>query len=133
MQITIITGNLGQDPELRYLPSGTAVCNFSVAVTEYWNDRETGQKQEKTTWYRVSAWGVAGENANKYLEKGSKVGVRGTVSASAYINKEGEAQASLELRAQEIEYLSPRSQNNQNSQSNNATTANSNNSNNIPF
>ena len=134
MQITIITGNLGQDPELKYLPSGAGVCNFSVAVSEYWNDRETGERKEKTTWFEVSAWGSMGENAHKYLSKGSKVAVTGTISASGYMNKNGEAQASLKLKADKVEYLSARGQNSQNNQSGNTTTGNTTTSNdNIPF
>lgn len=105
---TIIVGNLGRDPELRYLQSGTAVCNLNVAVSESWRDRQTGERREKTTWYRVAVWGAQAETCNTYLEKGRKVLVTGEVSARAYINNSGEAAASLELRARDVRFLSGR-------------------------
>lgn len=127
---TTIVGNLGGDPELKYLDSGVAVCNFSVATTEYWRDRQTNEKREKTTWFRVNVWGVPAENANKYLQKGSKVLVTGTVGASAYMNKEGEAIGSLDLRATDVKYLSSRSDDSpSNSQQSNDPATNPN----IPF
>lgn len=108
---TIIIGNLGRDPELRYLQSGTAVCDFSVAVTETWNDRQTNEKREKTTWYRVSAWGGLGETCAKFLSKGRQVMVMGTVEARAYVNNAGEAAASLDLRARDVRFLGNRADN----------------------
>ncbi len=103
---TIAVGNLGNDPELRYLQSGTAVCSFSLAVNETWTDRQTNERREKTTWYRVSAWGSLGETCNNYLSKGRQVMVLGTVEARGYTNNAGEAAASLELRAREVRFLS---------------------------
>lgn len=105
---TIVVGNLGGDPELRYMQSGTAVCNFSVAATERWRDRQTGEQQERTTWYRVAVWGAQAENCNTYLAKGRRVLVTGTVSARGYINNNGEAAASLDLRARDVRFLSGR-------------------------
>lgn len=105
-QQTIIVGNLGQDPELKYMQSGTAVCNFSVAVTENWTDRQTNERKSNTTWYRVAAWGKQGENCNQYLRKGSQVMVIGNCSANAYLDKEGNAKASLDLRALSVQFLS---------------------------
>lgn len=103
---TIIVGNLGGDPELRYLQSGSAVCNFSVAVTESWRDRQTNENREKTTWYRVSVWGGQAESCNTYLSKGSQVMVVGNVSARGYMNNNGEAAASLDLTARNVRFLS---------------------------
>jgi single-strand DNA-binding protein len=103
---TIIVGNLGSDPELRYLQSGRAVCSFSVAVNETWTDRQTNEKREKTTWYRVSAWGPLGETANQFLSKGRQVMVVGTVEARGYTNNAGEAAASLDLTARDIRFIS---------------------------
>ena len=103
---TIVVGNLGGDPELRYLQSGTAVCNFSVAVSERWNDRNTNEQREKTTWYRVNAWGSLGETCNQYLSKGRQVMVIGTVEARGYMNNAGEAAASLDMRARDVRFLS---------------------------
>ena len=97
-QKTIIVGNLGGDPELRYMPNGTAVCNFSVAVNKSWTDAG-GEKHKKTTWFRVTAWGRQAETSSQYLSKGSAVLVEGEIEASAYTNKSGEARASLELTA----------------------------------
>ncbi|TVR21627.1 MAG: single-stranded DNA-binding protein [Anaerolineaceae bacterium] len=103
---TIVVGNLGNDPEMRYLPSGTPVCNMNVAVSERWSDRQTGEKREKTTWYRVAVFGPQADNCAKYLAKGRQVMVVGTVEASAYMNKAGEPAASLELRARDVRFLS---------------------------
>lgn len=105
---TIIVGNLGRDPELRYLQSGTAVCNMNVAVSESWPDRQSGERREKTTWYRVSVWGAQAEACNQYLSRGRQVLVIGTVSARGYTNNAGEAAASLDMRAQRVQFLGGR-------------------------
>ena len=105
---TIIVGNLGGDPELRYLQSGQAVCNFSVAVSERWRDRNSGEQRERTTWYRVAAWGPLGETCNTYLAKGRQVMVTGNVAARGYINNNGEAAASLDLTARDVRFLGGR-------------------------
>ena len=102
---TIIVGNLGQDPEMRYLQDGASVCSFRVAVNEGWTDRRSGERRERTTWYRVSAWRELGETCNRFLSKGRQVLVIGTVSVNAYTNREGESAASLELRAREVRFL----------------------------
>ncbi len=113
--ITIITGNLGRDPEMRYTPSGQAVTGFSVAV----NDDHTGANGEKikrTIWYHVSAWGKQGEACNQYLKKGSKVLVEGRLTADpatggprVWTGKDGSPRASFELNAQNVRFLSQRS------------------------
>jgi len=105
---TIVVGNLGDDPELRYLQSGRAVCSFSLAANERWLDRQTNEWREKVTWYRVSVWGNQAESCNTYLSKGRKVMVIGNVSANAYINRNGEAAASLELTARNVRFLDGR-------------------------
>lgn len=102
---TVIVGNLGGDPELRYLQSGRPVCNFSVAVSERWRDRQTNEQQERTTWYRVAVWGQQAENCNTYLAKGRQVLVIGNVSARGYINNNGEAAASLDMTARSVQFL----------------------------
>ena len=107
---TIIVGNLGGDPELRYLQSGQAVCNFSVAVSERWRDRQSGEQREKTTWYRVAAWGGLGETCNQYLARGRQVMVVGNVAARGYINNNGEAAASLDLTARDVRFLGGRNE-----------------------
>jgi len=103
---TIVVGNLGGDPELKYMQSGSAVCNFSVAVSERWKDRQTNENREKTTWYRVAVWGPQAESCNQYLQKGSQVMVTGNVSARGYMNNNGEAAASLDLTARDVRFLS---------------------------
>ena len=104
-QKTIIIGNLGKDPEMRYTPSGSAVTNFNVAVNRKWTGRD-GQQQEKTTWFRVNAWEKLAELCNQYLSKGSLVFVEGDVEARPWTTQEGEARASLELRAWNVRFLS---------------------------
>ena len=110
---TIVVGNLGGDPELRYMQSGDAVCNFSVAVTDRWRNRQSGEMQERTTWYRVAVWGAQAENCNTYLARGRRVLVTGTVSARGYINNNGEAAASLDMRARDVRFLSSRNEDGQ--------------------
>ena len=102
---TVAVGNLGGDPDLKYMQSGDAVCNFSVAVSEKWNDKRSGEQKESTTWYRVAVWGAQAEACNKYLRKGSKVLVVGEASVRAYTNNQGEAAASLDLKARNVRFL----------------------------
>lgn len=105
---TIVVGNLGNDPELRYLQSGDAVCNFNVAANSRRRNPQTDQWEDHATWYAVSVWGAQAESCNTYLSKGSRVLVTGNVRARAYINNNGEAAASLDLRAREVRFLSGR-------------------------
>lgn len=96
-RLTII-GNLTKDPELRTTQSGIPVCTFTVAVNA----------QDKSEYFRVTAWRKQAETCSKYLTKGKKVAVVGSVSGSAYIDKNGEAKTSLEVTALEVEFLSPK-------------------------
>lgn len=106
-QITLI-GNLGRDPEMRYTPTGLPVTSFTMAVSRNWVGQD-GQRQEKTTWFRVTAWRKLAETASQYLTKGSKVLVVGEVEdPNAYIDREGQPRASLEVTAQTIRFLSTR-------------------------
>ncbi len=106
-QITLI-GNLGRDPEMRYTPTGVPVTSFTMAVSRSWVGQD-GQRQEKTTWFRVTAWRKLAETASQYLTKGSKVLVVGELEdPNAYIDREGQARASLEVTAQTIRFLSTR-------------------------
>lgn len=102
---TIIVGNVGQEPDLRYTPSNIPVCSYSVAVTERWNDAQTKEKREKTTWYRVTCWRGLAETAAKYVRKGEPIMVVGTVEARGYKNNAGEIAASLELTASSFQLL----------------------------
>ena len=104
-QKIIVVGNLGADPELRYTPAGTAYARFSVAVNRKWNDAE-GKLQEETTWYRVVVWGKQAETCNQYLAKGRKVLIEGDrLQVSAYLNKENQPAATLELTASRVQFL----------------------------
>lgn len=107
-QQTIIVGNCGRSPELRYLQSGTAVCDFSVAVSESWTDQQSGEKKEKVTWFKVSAWGKLAEVCNQYVVKGKQVMVVGTVEARAYLDKQNQPASSLDLRARDVRFLGGR-------------------------
>jgi len=101
-----IVGNVGKEPEMRYLPSGTPVCTFTVAVTRKFGTGD--QRQEKTQWFRISCWNKLGETANSIVHKGGQILVSGSVEASAYLDKSGQAQASLELRADTFQLLGSR-------------------------
>lgn len=102
---TIIVGRLGKDPELRFTQGGQSVCSFSVATDRSWTDAG-GERQEKTTWFRVTAWGKLAELCNQYLSKGRMVLVEGEVDASAWMPEQGtEPRASLELTARNVRFL----------------------------
>ena len=104
-QITLI-GNLGNEPELRYTPSGVPVVSFNLAVNKSWTDAEGG-KQDKTVWFRVTAWRKLAEIAAQYLAKGKQILVVGEMEdARAFTDKEGNSRASLEVTAQTIKFLS---------------------------
>lgn len=105
-QYTIIVGNVGRDPEMRYTQSGVAVCDFSVAVTRRF--RSGDEQHEETTWFRVSAWRGLAETCNTYVHKGMPIMVTGRVSADAYLGQDGEARASLNLTAQDVQFLGRR-------------------------
>ncbi len=104
----ILIGNLGSDPEMRYTPTGQAVCSFSVAVNRRWTDAQ-GQSHDETTWYRVSTWGKLAETCSQYLAKGRMVLVEGDrIKVNPYLNREGQAAATMELTAQTVKFLGGR-------------------------
>ena len=105
---TIIIGRAGRDPDLKYMQSGDAVCNFSVAVSKQWTDRQTGEKRESTNWYSVSAFKGTAETIAKYVTKGSPIMIEGTVTARAYMGSDGEPRASLDLRVNKFQLLGSR-------------------------
>ena len=102
-KLTII-GNLTKDPELRTTTSGESVCGFTVAV----NKRKKIEGQPDATFFKVSAWRELGENCAKYLQKGKKVAVIGSVDVHPFLTQKGEAAANLEVNATEVEFLSSR-------------------------
>lgn len=100
----ILVGNLGRDPENRYLPNGDAVSNFSIATTETWKDK-SGQKQEQTEWHRISMFGKLAELAGEYLKKGSSVYIEGKLQTRKWQNKEGQDQYTTEIKADRMQFL----------------------------
>src|SRR5687768_6035393 len=104
----ILIGNLGADPELRYLPSGDAVTNISVATTDTWKDK-SGEKQEHTEWHRVAFFGKTAEIAGEYLKKGSPVYVEGRIRTRKWQDKEGQDRYSTEIVADRMQLLGGRS------------------------
>src|SRR5262245_53744739 len=105
-KITIV-GYLGRDPELRYTPQGTAVCNFSVATTEKRRNAR-GETEEHTIWFRVAAWGRQAEVAAEYLAKGRQVYVEGRLRLEEYTDREGNPRTSAEVNASDIHFLRQR-------------------------
>jgi single-strand DNA-binding protein len=105
-KITIV-GYLGRDPELRYTPQGTAVCNVSVATTER-RKNVTGEYEDHTTWFRVTFWNRQAELANEYLAKGRQVYIEGRLRQEEYTDREGNIRTSLEVNATEMQFLGRR-------------------------
>lgn len=103
----IITGYLGRDPELRHVGQGNSVCNFSIATTEKRNGRG-GEAENKTTWFRITAWGKQAELCNNYLAKGRQVMIEGRLSLSEYTDRDGNKRASLEVNATDVHFLERR-------------------------
>ena len=104
----ILIGNLGRDPEVRYMPSGDAVANISIATTETWKDKN-GEKQEKTEWHRVAMFGKTAEVAGEYLKKGSQVYIEGRLETRKWTDKEGQERYTTEIRADRMQMLGSRS------------------------
>lgn len=104
----ILLGNLGKAPELKNLPSGQAVCNFSIATSETYKDKNE-QKQERTEWHNIVVWGKTGENCAKYLDKGSKVYIEGKIQTRSWDDKEGKKQYRTEINALTVVFLDSRS------------------------
>lgn len=103
-----VVGYLGRDPEMRYLPDSTPVCNFSVATTEKKKDM-TGTLKENTIWFRIVIFGRSAEASNEYLSKGSQVYVSGRLSVNEYTSRDGENKLSLEIRADDVQFLNTKS------------------------
>lgn len=107
----ILVGNLGRDPEVRYLPSGGAVANVTIATSEAWKDKNTGQQQEQTEWHRVVFYGKLAEIAGEYLKKGSKVYVEGSLHTRKWQDKQtGQDRYSTEIKANTMQMLDSRGQ-----------------------
>src|ERR1041384_4853196 len=101
----IIVGNLGRDPELRYTPQGSAVCNFSVATNEKKRDK-AGELQDVTTWFRITLWNKQAENASKYLTKGSPIYIEGRLRIEEWTDKDGNNRFTLEVQGSDMQFIS---------------------------
>ena len=104
----ILVGNLGKDPETRYMPSGSAVTNLRIATTEAWKDKQTGDQQERTEWHSVAMFGRLAEIAAEYLRKGSQVYVEGKLRTRKWQDKEGKDRYTTEIVADEMQMLGSR-------------------------
>jgi single-strand DNA-binding protein len=101
----IIVGHLGQDPEVKYMPSGSAVANVSIATTESWKDKSTGEKQDRTEWHRVVFYARLAEIVGEYLRKGSQVYVEGRLQTRKWQDKSGQDRYTTEIIANEMQML----------------------------
>ena len=104
----ILVGNIGGDPEVRYMPSGNAVTNVTIATSETWKDKQTGQNQERTEWHRVVFFNRLGEIAGEYLRKGSKVYVEGSLRTRKWQGQDGQDRYTTEIVASEMQMLDSR-------------------------
>ncbi|MGO1625610.1 MAG: single-stranded DNA-binding protein [Halomonadaceae bacterium] len=104
----ILIGNLGQDPEVRFTPSGTAVANLNVATTDTWMDRQSGQRQERTEWHRIVLFNKTAEIAQQYLTKGSKVYIEGRLQTRKWQDQNGQDRYSTEVVCNDMQMLDSR-------------------------
>src|SRR6187401_2779660 len=101
----ILVGNLGRDAELRYTPGGAPVATLNLATTEVWNDKTSGQKQEKTEWHRIVLWGKSAESLSEYLTKGKQIFVEGRLQTRQWDDKDGNKRYTTEIKADRITLL----------------------------
>ncbi len=104
----ILVGNLGKDPDVRYMPSGSAVANVTLATSESWKDKQTGEKQERTEWHNIAFFGRLAEIAGEYLKKGSQVYVEGSLRTRKWQDKSGNDRYTTEIIASEMQMLGSR-------------------------
>ena len=105
----IVVGNLGQDPDTRYMPSGSAVTNLRVATNESWKDKQTGEQKDRTEWHSVAMFGRLAEIAAEYLRKGSQVYIEGKLRTRKWQDKDGNDRYTTEIIADEMQMLGGRS------------------------
>lgn len=101
----ILVGRLGRDPELKYTASGTPFCRFSMATDDVWNDKGTGERQEKTEWHNIVAWDRLAEICNQYLTKGRLVYIEGSLQTREWDDQEGNKKKITEIRARDMVML----------------------------
>lgn len=105
VNLHIILGNVGKDPEVRYTTSGQAVCELSIATTEKWKDKNTGETKEQTTWHKVTFWGRQAEICGEYVKKGSQIYVEGQPYTEEWTDKEGIKRYSGKVRGSKLQLL----------------------------
>ncbi len=105
---TLLIGNLGADPEVRYTQGGSAVANFRIATTEVWNDKSSGERNERTEWHRIVVWGKQAENCGEYLKKGRTVFVEGRIQTREWQDKDGNKRYTTEIVANNVQFLGGR-------------------------
>ena len=105
----MLIGHLGRDPEVRYTQSNQPVCNFSVATTENWKD-QSGEKQERTTWHRITVWGRQAESCAEYLRKGRPVYIEGRIQQREYEDRDGNKKQVTEIVAERVQFLGGKSE-----------------------
>lgn len=108
VNLVIILGNLGNDPEVRYMPNGEPVANISIATSETWNDKNTGEKREKTEWHRVTAYRRTAEIIGQYTRKGSKLYVEGKLQTRKWTDNNGVDRYTTEIIADSVQLLDSR-------------------------
>lgn len=108
VNMVVLVGHLGKDPELRYAPDGTAFANVSIATSEQWIDKASGEKKEATEWHRLVFSGRLAEIAGEYLKKGSQIYVRGRIRTRKWQDKDGQDRYTTEIRADELKMLGSR-------------------------
>jgi single-strand DNA-binding protein len=101
----LLIGRLGRDPEVRYTPDGTAIANFSIATSEEWKDKKTGEKQERTEWHRIVAFRRLGEICGEYLSKGRQVYIEGRLQTRDWQDKDGNKRYTTEIVASQMQML----------------------------
>ena len=104
----ILIGNLGKDPEVRYAPSGSAICNVTIATSRQWKDKTSGERQEETEWHRVTFFDRMAEVAGEYLKKGKSVYIEGRLKTRKWTDKEGVERYSTDIMADRMEMLGSR-------------------------
>lgn len=106
----VIVGNLGRDPETRYTTGGEAICNFSVATTDKWKDKASGEQKEATEWHNISAFGKLAEICGQYLKKGSQVFIEGKLRTRKYTDKDGIEKYATSINADQMQMLGGRNE-----------------------
>jgi len=104
----VLVGNLGKDPEMRYMPNGNAVANLTLATTESWKDKQTGERKEKTEWHRLTVFNRLGEMCGEYLKKGAKIYVEGKLQTRKWQGQDGQDRYTTEVVVAEIQLMDSR-------------------------